>query len=483
MNGLLGRNLRARLTVFYASLLAAILLLYAVCVSAFFLRNLREQLDSSLDRDVETVEAIISFDSAGQVELTTHEGEAADEDRERGYLLEVWAPEGTLLYRSGQLKGQALGPVPAGAAAFHRERPYSLRLPPGMRVRTLSRVHHLAGGKAVMIRLAVSEEPLWDEFWEMVAVFGIGLPIAVGLVIVAGYLVAARALRPVDVMAKRAAEITADRLNDRITIQNPDDELGQLGTAFNATLARLENSFEQLRRFTADASHELRTPLTAIRSVGEVALGKGGSENYYRDTIGSMLEETNRLTKLVDSLLTMSRADAGRVALHFVPISLVELAKESANLLDVLAEEKEQSIRVEGSETIQVNADRTILRQALVNLIDNAVKFSPEKGIIQIRVQEDGPDAVVEVQDNGPGIPPEHRARIFERFYRVDKARARQEGGTGLGLSIVEWAVKAHRGTVEVDCEHGPGSIFRIRLPKQIATKQNEARSTSKGSD
>jgi two-component system phosphate regulon sensor histidine kinase PhoR len=149
----------------------------------------------------------------------------------------------------------------------------------------------------------------------------------------------------------------------------------------------------------------------------------------------------------------------------------------------VLAEEKEQSIRIEGSETIQVNADQTILRQALVNLIDNAVKFSPDKGNIHIRVREDGPNAIVEVQDSGPGIPQEHRARIFERLYRIDKARARQEGGTGLGLSIVEWAVKAHRGTVEVDCEHDPGSIFRIRLPKQIATKQNEARPTSKGSD
>lgn len=307
----------------------------------------------------------------------------------------------------------------------------------------------------------------------MTGILGIGLPLILVLVFITGRLVAARALKPVDDMARRASEITADRLNERLTIQNPDDELGQLGTAFNATLARLENSFEQLRRFTADASHELRTPLTAIRSVGEVALGKGGDESYYRDTIGSMLEETNRLTKLVDSLLTISRADAGRLALRFSPVPLLEIASESANLLEVLAEEKEQSIRLSGSRTIEVNADRTMLRQALVNLIDNAVKFSPEKGIIAIRVREDGPDAIVEVQDSGPGIAEEHRARIFERFYRVDKARARQEGGTGLGLSIVEWAVAAHRGSIDVDCEHPPGSIFRIRLPKCIAAKQN----------
>jgi heavy metal sensor kinase len=472
VTSLLGRNLRARLTIFYASLLTAILLLYAVCVSAFFLRNLREQLDASLDRDVETVEAITSLNDSGQLQLSSHEGEASDEDSDRGYLLEVWGNDAKLLYRSEQLGGQALGPAPGTGAAFHREPPRSLRLSSGMRVRTISRVHHLPGGKLVMIRLAVSEEPLWDEFWEMVGVFAIGLPIAVVLVLLIGYLVAARALSPVDSMAKRAAEITADHLNERLAIANPDDELGQLGSAFNATFGRLENSFEQLRRFTADASHELRTPLTAIRSVGEVALQKGGDNKYYRDIIGSMLEEANRLTKLVESLLTMSRADAGRISLHFAPISLVGLAKESANLLEVLAEEKGQSIRVEGSNAVQVNADRTILRQALVNLIDNAVKFSPEKGLIEIRVSEDAGSAVVEVRDNGPGIPPEHRTRIFERFYRVDKARARQEGGTGLGLSIVEWAVAAHRGKVEVDNHNKSGSIFRVRLPRYVPAKQ-----------
>jgi len=463
---LLAKNLRTRLTVFYSALLAGALVLYAVCVSAFFLHNLREQLDASLDRDVETVEGELVMGPDGRVDLTSHEGEADEDELEGGYFLEVLGSDGAVLYRSNQLIGQMLGPVPTDREPRERGHAASLRLKSGTLVRTITRHHRLPGGRLVMVRLGVSEEPYWREFWEMVGILAIGLPVIVVFVFIAGRLLAARALKPVEVMAKRAAEITADRLNERITIKDPDDELGQLGTAFNATLARLESSFAQLRRFTADASHELRTPLTAIRSVGEVALGKGGSESYYRDTIGSMLEETNRLTKLVDSLLTMSRADAGRVALHFSPVSLLELAKESANLLEVLAEEKGQSIRVESSETIRVNADRTILRQAFVNLIDNAVKFSPEKGIIQIRVREDGSDAIVEVQDDGPGVPVEHRARIFERFYRVDRARARQEGGTGLGLSIVEWAVTVHRGTVEVDCESGRGSIFRVRLPR-----------------
>jgi heavy metal sensor kinase len=431
-------------------------------------------VDTSLDRDVEAVEGDLNTTSDGRVELASHEGEADEDEMERGYLLEVLAADGTVLYRSPQLNGQALGPLTMGPAGHGPGEPISMRLGSGELVRMITRHHRLPDGRPAIVRLAVSEEPYWREFWEMAGILGIALPIVVILVFITGYLLAARALSPVDVMAKRAAQVTADHLNERIAIPNPEDELGQLGTAFNATLARLESSFEQLRRFTADASHELRTPLTAIRSVGEVALSKGGDQNYYRDTIGSMLEETNRLTKLVDSLLTMSRADAGRVSLRFSPVSLLELAKESASLLEVLAEEKNQSIRVEGSDAIEVNADRTILRQALVNLIDNAVKFSPERGIIHVRVLENGADAIVEVQDNGPGIPFEHRGRIFERFYRVDRARARHEGGTGLGLSIVEWAVTVHRGTVEVDCESAPGSTFRIHLPRHIWSALSE---------
>jgi len=473
------KNLRTRLTLFYSALLAGALILYAVCVSAFYLHSLREQVDTSLDRDVETVEGDLHTTSDGRVELTSHEGEAdEDEKEEGGYLLEVLAADGTVLYRSPQLNGQALGPKTEPSVSQRPYEPVSMRLGSGELVRTITRRHELPDGRPATVRLGVSEEPYWREFWEMAGILGIGLPIIVILVFASGYLLAARALRPVDVMAKRAAQITADHLNERITIPNPEDELGQLGTAFNATLARLESSFAQLRRFTADASHELRTPLTAIRSVGEVALSKGGDQNYYRDTIGSMLEETNRLTQLVDSLLMMSRADAGRVPLHFSPVSLLEVAKQSATLLEVLAEEKNQSIRVEGSPAIEVNADRTILRQALVNLIDNAVKFSPVNGIIHVRVLENGTNSVVEVQDNGPGIPVEHRARIFERFYRVDKARARQEGGTGLGLSIVEWAVSVHRGVVEVDCDSGVGSIFRISLPRHIPSGSGDARGT-----
>jgi heavy metal sensor kinase len=466
MTGLLKANLRTRLTVLYASLLGIALLLYAAGVSALFLHNLREQLDSSLDRDVETVEGALSAAANGALHISSREGEAEEDEPDRGYLLEVWSADGELLYRSEQLHDQALGPVPRiSSGSVRRQPPHSVRLPSGMRLRSISRIHHLGNDIAVTVRLAISEGPLWREFWEMVTILGIGLPVTVLLVAFTGYLVAARALKPVDSMAQRAAQITAEQLNERLQIENPNDELGQLGTAFNATLARLEHSFDQLRRFTADASHELRTPLTAIQSVGEVSLRLSGDVNHYRDTIGSMLEETSRLTQLVDSLLTMARADAGRIQLHRVDVNLSDLADESVGLLEVLAEEKKQTIRVDGDRSIIVTADRTLLRQAIVNLLHNAVKYSPDGSEIQVRFRKTGSHAIVEVQDNGPGIPLEDRGRVFERFYRVDKSRTRVAGGAGLGLSIAQWAIAMHAGTIEVQCEPGPGSTFRICLP------------------
>ncbi len=464
MSSVLGKSLRSRLTVLYGILLSLALVMYAGGTSAYFLHNLRYQLDLSLDRDIETVEGLISLAPDGRFQLRSKEGEATAREPDHGYLLEVWSDNGMLLYRSDELKGAPLGQPLYLNGKRVREAPHSMRLPNGARVRIASRVHRI-GTQYLTLRLAVSEEPLWREFWTMVAVLGIGLPITVILIGFAGYVVAGRALRPVDNMARHAAKISAERLGERLEVVIPDDELGQLAQAFNSTLARLEESFDQLRRFTADASHELRTPLTAIRSVGEVALQTSGSAAYYRDIIGSMLEEVSRLTRLVESLLTMSRADAGQIELRKTTVNILELAEEAAILLEVLAEEKQQTIVVEGDQALNVWADRLILRQAFINLIDNAVKYSPVGGTIRVDIGVDEHMVLIAFQDSGPGIPVEHRDKVFRRFYRVDKARTSSDGGAGLGLSIVEWAVSAHGGTITLDHPRDIGCRFEIQLP------------------
>src|SRR6202158_4497386 len=457
-------TLRTRLTLLYISLLCVVLVLYAASTSIFVRQGLIREMDLSLDRDLDTVENLITLMPDGSFAVNMG-------DQEGVLLLEVWSANGALIYQSGDLKGQLLGaPVKKDDPSHPANQ--SVRLANKTWVRTMTQPHRL-GNQSVVVRLGVSESALREQFDRMLEALAFGLPIALLLIGVTGYFVALRALSPLGSMARRARQINAEHLNERLVLENPDDELGHLGTAFNETLARLERSFEQLKQFTADASHELRTPLTAMRSVGEVAWQNGGDTQYHHDVIGSMLEEVNRLTHLVDNLMILARADSGRIPLQRGEVGLLELATESAVLLEVLAEEKKQSVQIEGDQSLTVIGDRLILRQALVAIIHNAVKYSPPQGSICVRVGTRNGDALVEIHDSGPGIPPEHHTKVFERFYRVDKARTRDEGGSGLGLSIADWGVRAHGGQIELESYEQRGCTFRIRLPQNGSSNPN----------
>lgn len=458
------RNVRTRLTLWYVGILGGVLVFYAAGTSTFLFFNLRHELDRSIIQDLETIEGLFRFDAGGALRFDDAHQDGIDSDHGVERYVEVVSRNGSPLYRNRRLGGNTLGGAPAADEERHDYWHQSMSLPDGTPVRVVSHPHRIAD-QPTIIRVAHSEQRLGHEFREMLSVLLLGLPIGLAIAGLGGYAMARRALAPLDAMSRRARQITAERLSRRLPVENPEDELGQLALVFNETLARLERSFERLRRFTADASHELRTPLTAIRSVGEVGLQREGDAAYYRDIVGNMLEEVNRLTRLVDSLLTISRADAGDIQLHPTDVRLLGLARESVALLEILAEEKGQRLIVEGDDTIVVRADRLILRQALVNLIDNAVKYSPVSGRIDIRVRSGTRQAIVEVQDSGPGIAPEHRSRIFERFYRVDKARSHQAGGAGLGLALAKWAAEVHGGQIEVESGAGRGSVFRIRLP------------------
>jgi signal transduction histidine kinase len=290
----------------------------------------------------------------------------------------------------------------------------------------------------------------------------LGLPLAVAVAGIGGYTLARRALAPIERMTAHARTITAERLHDRLPVDDPEDEMGRLAAVFNETLGRLERSFEQMRRFTADVSHQLRTPLTAIKSVGEVGL-RGGhrDEAAYRGIIGSMLEETDRLAGLVDRLLTLSRAEMDETALARDPVNLVELAEDVVGHLGVLAEEKRQALTIDASGRPTAVADRVVLRQALINLVDNAIKFTPEGGRVSINVLGSNGVARIDVSDTGPGIPAASQNRIFERFVRGDEGTG---AGTGLGLSIAKRAVEANGGNLTI-ADSGPaGTTFRITL-------------------
>lgn len=461
-------SVRVRLTLWYAGALTVVLVLYAGGVFVFLRHSLFTELDGRLHEDFEVAEQMLERTVDGGIRWRASDHHEEENIGDDGWL-EVWSPEGKLLYRResfGRGGREFLFSVaPPGQRGYQ-----SLSLPNDIHVRGLSGPYAI-DGLPVVIRVARSEARLHRELNELLLVLGLGLPLAVGVAGFGGYGLARRALAPVGQMADRARTITAERLGERLPVVNPDDELGHLAAIFNETFTRLEQSFAQLRRFTADASHELRTPLTAIRSVGEVGLREHRDENAYREIIGSMLEEADRLGHLVDSLLTLSRADAGQVKLTRERVDLVELAREVTNQLGVLAEEKRQSISVEAAGPVYATVDRLVLRQAVINLVDNAIKYSPDGGHVRIVVRDQPHGPTLEVSDTGPGIGVEHQERIFDRFYRVDKARSRELGGTGLGLSIARWAVEAHGGHIELESEEGRGSTFRITL-LQIRTDE-----------
>jgi heavy metal sensor kinase len=457
-------HLRARLTLWFVSTLAGLLILAWGATFAILFWQLRSQLDHFAIQEIETVEGLMFFTPQGELQMHEDYHNHPESKDVIDRFLEILSPDGAVLYRNERLGNRVLGGAPFAGEGVGGYSVRSERLADGTRVRLVSRTHSL-DGRRILIRLGHTEEPLWSRLDEMMIASVFALPLVLALAGFAGYGLVRRALGPIEQMARRAQEITPQRLHERLPNDNTGDELGQLARVFNETLARLEQAFEQLRRFTADASHELRTPLAAIRSVGEVGLQKDGSRAEYRDIIGSMLEEVNRLTSLVDNLLTISRADAGSLQLELVDVPVMQLVREAAALFEVLVEEKALNLIVAGDESATVQGDRLFLRQALVNLLHNAVKYSPLGGTISVRVKSSLNEVAVDIEDNGPGIPLEDRQKIFDRFYRVDRARWRESGGAGLGLSITKWVVEAHGGKIGLESEWTEGCLFRVNLP------------------
>jgi heavy metal sensor kinase len=459
------RSLRLRLTVWYA-LTSTIVLLALGGLMFFVVRGrLLSQLDRQLRGDFEMIESRVVRDQAGNLRWPGS-GQDKDEvewEKEAGPWFEILSPTGSILLREGLSSDwnplSPLLPRVGGVKSFSAE------LQGHLHVRALAN-NTLIAGEPVQLRVFRSEAELRRAMAEFGAVLGFGLPLGVALSAVGGYLIAHRSLSPVSQIAARARQITAESLEGRLPVPNPHDELGQLATVVNATLARLENSFGELRRFTADASHELRTPLTALRAVGEAALRSEVEDTKsLREALASMLEEARRLSDLVDALLLLARADTGGVSPSVHQVDLAGLLSEVRETLVVLAEEKNQRIDIM-TEQLTIRADRELLRLALLNLVHNAIRYSAAGLMINLRVRQRDASALVEVVDQGPGIAPEHQQKIFERFYRVDKARSRASGGAGLGLAIARWAIERQRGHIELESEPGYGSLFRIVMPK-----------------
>jgi heavy metal sensor kinase len=428
--------------------LTLIVCIFSAGILLFVEARLYAGLDTQLGREIATIDKVYREEPDELKDLASHWGVTffrVDEGGSIRHQTEAWEREG--LTRGLQ-----------GAASAS---PLSWTAPNGHRYRVQN-----ASGSSYRVAAAIEETPLRETLWTLAVILAMGIPFAVGLAVAGGYFLAGRVLAPVGTMADKARQITAESLAERLPVDNAADEFGRLATVFNDTLSRLQDAFERLRRFTADASHELRTPLTAMRSVGEVALRNPLDASAYRDVIGSMLEEVDRLTRLVESLLTLTRADSGAVQLATETVDLGALVGNVIDQLRVLADEKQQNLQLRAPAPVHVMADGALIRQALMNLIHNAIKFTPPGGTISVELKaRNSGQAMIEVRDSGPGIPAAHRDRIFDRFYRVDTSRSREEGGVGLGLAIARWAIEANGGQIELASDGGKGSSFRVLLP------------------
>jgi heavy metal sensor kinase len=483
-------SIRARLTFWYTLLVLSTLLAFALVSYYYTSETLLQNLDISLGNEVRWVRNFIQ-PQAGKLKpgkrsidtllrtkpkLPPLSADSSDMDATAQEADEIWnqifehtllSPKktyiqiadkrGAIIYRSYSLGKDSLNPP----AVFEPNLPFL----------TTVHLNREAIRSAVMkdenftILVGYPLAELREALENLYSIFLFLIPIALVVSIIGGLYLANKSLKPVDEVTRRAHQITAENLDQRIPERKVEDEIGRLISTFNEMIRRLHNSFAQVKQFSADASHELRTPLTIMRGEIELALRSSKSPEEYRRVLASALEEILRMTSIVDNLLTLAKADQGLYEAKFAEVNLQELVAELYDDSELLAQRKGIKVTLKHNQLITIVGDRVRLRQLFLNLIDNAIKYTPEGGRVMLSVERQNGTAQFEVQDTGIGIPSQEIPRIFDRFYRVDKARARDYGGSGLGLSIAKWIAELHRGTISVKSEPEKGSTFIVSLP------------------
>jgi heavy metal sensor kinase len=457
-------SIRFRLTLWYAGVLAGILVLFSIAtylgMSHFLTRNLHE----SVVKDAQEVGSIVRENANDKDEnaVGREVGEHfSPESTERA--IRVVNAEGAIIYLSGPG-----GIFPAWNNSGAQDSAFDMTTRGADRQEYLIRTQAVVAdsGKRYFVQVAASLSRNEEILEQLLGVLALALLLATAIAVTGGFLLIRSSLRPLDNMAVRAQKITSRSLHERMPVSDTGDELQQLSISLNRMIERLEEAFHHISRFSADASHELRTPLTIMRGELETAVQNPKIDAGIRETLGAVLEETVRLSKIVDQLLTVSRLDAGEAFLDLTRFDFSELVRTTVEYMRLLADEKKLSLKVEAASDVQVEGDQSRLQQVVVNLLDNAIKYTSEGGSITVGVRGEPDKAVLSITDSGIGISQDSQEHIFERFYRTDKARSRELGGIGLGLSIVKSIGAAHGGRVSVESVEGRGSTFRFEIPR-----------------
>ena len=469
------RSIRFRLTVWYAGLLAGLLVLFGFSVYLGLSQYLGWTLKETLSKQAKQIAAAwlgdvgVSGESYVAEEINEHFSPKVN-DR----FVRITRADGSVMYLSDEPESKKFDPtrVPPLKARAGQESLREERLNGDSRLMIFAMPFTANDGSKYVIEAGASNHEIERVLHGLLLAIAIGLPVVVAIAIAGGYLLMRQALRPVDEITQSAERITSRNLGERLPVAQTGDELERLSVGLNRMIARLDESFQHIHRFSADASHELRTPLTILRGELEAAAQQRQITHELRETLGSALEETERLSRIVESLMAISRLDAGEAKVELAHFDLAELTSSTTEQMRLLAEDKNIALRCEAERRVRVEGDRARLKQVVVNLVDNAIKYTPAGGLVGVKVCACDGRATLEVNDNGVGIPPEALPHIFERFYRVDKTRSRQMGGAGLGLSIIKAIVTAHGGQVRVESVEGKGSRFLIELP--VAGEESE---------
>ncbi|MBO0724479.1 MAG: heavy metal sensor histidine kinase [Blastocatellia bacterium] len=467
------RSIRFRLTVWYAGLLAGMLVLFGFSVYLGLSHYLELTLKETLSQQAKQIgeswlgDVGASGESYVAGEINEHLSPQVN-DR----FVRITRADDSVMYMSDEPESKGFDPsrVPPLKARAGQESLREEHLTADSELMIFASPFSAKNGDRYVIEVGASNREIERVLHGLLLAIAIGLPVVVAIAIAGGYLLMRRALRPVDEITQSAERITSRNLSERLPAPKTGDEIERLSVGLNRMIARLDESFQHIHRFSADASHELRTPLTILRGELEAATQQPQITHELRETLGSALEETERLSRIVESLMAIARLDAGEAKMERARFDLAELTSSTTDQMRLLAEDKDIALRCEAKQQVRVEGDRSRLKQVIVNLVDNAIKYTPAGGHVGVKVYASNGFGALEVNDNGVGIPAEALPHIFERFYRVDKARSRQMGGAGLGLSITKAIVTAHGGQVRVESIEGKGSRFLVELPLDAKT-------------
>lgn len=453
-------SLRWRITLWFGGSMAVILLGGGTMTYVLLRNQLFERIDNGLHEEFADVLGEVQKGNDRHTMLGWLERRFG---RHEGFDFQITGPGGERIF-SNQRLGERRLPIPAERGDQTNELFETFSVAGLGEYRIVTRSASGPDGPLV-VQVARSLDGVDRELVEVLSALAIAGCAAMILTAGGAYLLSRRVLAPVDRMTAAANEIDARQIGRRLDVVDRDDELGRLGLTLNHMLDRLELSFQEMQRFTADASHELRTPISVIRAEAEIALGKPLPEGDKQELLGSILEECQRLTWITDQLLALCREDAGVTQINCEPVDLSQLAHDVAETMRPLAEAKDQKLSASGNGHLLVRGDPVRLRHVVYNLVDNAIKYTPAGGAVTLSVTGAERQVRLVVEDTGVGISSEHLPRVFERFYRVDKSRSRAAGGAGLGLSIVQSIVSAHGGTVELASSPGAGTHCTVTMP------------------